>query len=211
MAFIDWRMQGAQITNCNCATGCPCQFNALPTHGHCRAYAFYHIDKGHFGKTRLDGVRWGALFAWPGPIHLGKGEAMVVIDDKATSEQRTAIETVASGKETEPGSSITQVFSTTLVKGHPTQVRPIELKIDIDGGTAQVKVPGLLEMNSEPIKNPVTGAVHRVRVSLPTGFEYTEAEYICGSGKATGPIPLDFAGTHAHVSTIHWSQNGVVR
>src|SRR5688572_14499080 len=211
MAFIDWRMQGTQITNCNCATGCPCQFNALPTHGHCRAYAFYQIDKGHFGKTRLDGVRWGALFAWPGPIHLGKGEALVVVDDKATAEQRAAIEAVAAGKETEPGSLITQVFSTTLIKTHSTQVKPIDLKMDEKAGTARVKVPGLIDMTGEPIKNPVTGAPHRARVTLPTGFEYTDAEYICGSGKATGPIPLDFASTHAHIAKFHWSQNGVVR
>jgi hypothetical protein len=211
MAYVDWQMQGTQITNCNCAVGCPCQFNSLPTHGNCRAYAFYQIDKGHFGNTKLDGVRWGALFAWPGPIHLGNGTAMVVVDDKATAEQRAAIETVASGKETEPGSLITQVFSTTLTSGHPTQVKPIDLKIDVKAGTASVRVPGLIDASAEPIKNPMTGAAHRVRIVLPAGFEYTEAEVVSGTGKATGPIPLDFTDTHAHVSTIHWSQNGVVR
>jgi hypothetical protein len=211
MAFVDWRMHGSEITNCNCATGCPCQFNALPTHGDCRAYVFMQIDRGHFGQTKLDGVRWGALFAWPGPIHLGNGEAMVVIDENTTPEQRAAIETVASGKETEPGSLITQVFSTTLTKGHPTQVKPIDLTIDETAGTARVRVAGLIDMSCEPIKNPVTGAPHRARVTLPKGFEYTEAEYISGTGKATGPIELDFARTHAHIAKLHWSQNGVVR
>ena len=211
MAYVDWQMQGTQITNCNCATGCPCQFNALPTHGDCRAYAFYRIDKGHFGKTRLDGVVWGAMFAWPGPIHLGKGEAMVIIDEKTTAEQRAAIETVASGKETEPGSLITQVFSTTLTSGHPTVVKPVALKLDEQAGTASVKVPGFIDMKAEPIKNPVTGAPHRARVSLPTGFEYAEAEYLSGTGKCTGPIELDFANTHAHIAKVHWGTHGVIR
>lgn len=211
MTYIDWRMQGVQITNCNCNLGCPCQFNSLPTHGNCRAYAFYQIEKGHFGKTPLDGVRWGALFAWPGPIHLGNGTAMVVIDEKADAEQRAAIEAVAQGKETEPGSLITQVFSTTLSSAHPTQFKPIELSIDEQAGMAHVRVPGLVEGTAEPIRNPVTGAAHRVRVMLPTGFEYAEAEYLAGSAKASGPISIDFAGTHAHISQIHWSQNGVVR
>jgi hypothetical protein len=211
MAYVDWRMQGTEITNCNCAVGCPCQFNALPTHGDCRAYVFFQIDKGHFGKTTLDGLRWGALFAWPGPIHKGNGTAMVVVEERANAEQRAAIETIAQGKETEPGSLITQVFSTTLTSGHPTQYRPIELKLDEKAGTAHVRVAGLIEASAQPIKNPVTGAEHRARVTLPRGFEYTEAEYVAGTGKATGPIALDFQATHAHIAKIHWSQNGVVR
>jgi hypothetical protein len=211
MAYVDWRMQGTEITNCNCALGCPCQFNALPTHGDCRAYVFFQIDKGHFGKTSLDGLRWGALFAWPGPIHEGKGTAMVVIEERANVEQRAAIETVAQGKETVPGSLITQVFSTTLISGHPTQYKPIELTIDEKAGTARVRVDGLIDGAAEPIKNPITGAAHRARVTLPAGFEYTDAEYVAGTAKATGPIALDFQATHAHIAKINWSQNGVVR
>ena len=79
---------------------------------------FFQIDTGHFGQTKLDGVRWGALFAWPGPIHLGNGEIMVVIDDKTTPEQPVRRSgQLASTEEAEPGSLITQVFSTTLTKG----------------------------------------------------------------------------------------------
>jgi hypothetical protein len=73
-----------------------------------------------------------------------------------------------------------------------------------------VRVPALIEGSAEPIKNPVTGEPHRVRVLLPTGFEYREAEYVCGTGKATGPIALDFQGTHAHIAKADWSTRGVV-
>jgi hypothetical protein len=136
---------------------------------------------------------------------------MVVIEERANAEQRAAIEAVAQGKETEPGSLITQVFSTTLTSGHPTQYKPIELTLDEKAGTAHVRVPGLLEASAEPIKNPMTGAAHRVRVTLPKGFEYTDAEYVAGTGTATGPIALDFHATHAHIAKINWTQNGVVR
>jgi hypothetical protein len=44
MAYVDWKMQGIQISHCNCAVGCPCQFNALPTHGRCEAYVFAQIE-----------------------------------------------------------------------------------------------------------------------------------------------------------------------
>lgn len=211
MAYVDWRMQGMQITNCNCNLGCPCQFNALPSHGNCRAYVFAQIDKGHFGDVKLDGLRFGGFYAWPGPIHLGNGEAMPIIDERADAKQRAGIEAVLHGKETDPGSLITQVFSTTLIKAHPTQFKPIELKIDQKAGTASIKVPGLIDASAEPIKNPITGEVHRARVTLPTGFEYSEAEFVTGTGKTQGPIKLDFKGTHAHIAKVNWSTHGLVR
>jgi len=207
---VDWRLQGIQFVNCNCALGCPCQFNSLPTYGHCRAYFSFQVDRGHFGKLRLDGLRWGGLYQWPGAVHLGNGTAMAVIDERADAEQRAALEAIAQGRETEPGSLVTQVFSTTVTQWLPTQFRPIELAIDEKAGTARVRVPGLVEGSGEPIQNPVTGNPHRARVLLPTGFEYREAEYVSGTGKATGPIALDFHGTHAHISKADWGTRGVL-
>ena len=28
---VEWRLTGEEMSNCNCAWGCPCQFNAPPT------------------------------------------------------------------------------------------------------------------------------------------------------------------------------------
>src|SRR5262249_51406719 len=130
MAFVEWEIQGVQISHCNCEVGCPCQFNALPSHGHCRAYMFMQIDQGHFGKVKLDGVRWGGLFSWPGPIHMGNGTGMTVVDERANARQRAAIEAIAVGKETAPGKLITQVFSTVIANRWPTLFKRIELDID---------------------------------------------------------------------------------
>ncbi|HWX19057.1 MAG TPA: DUF1326 domain-containing protein [Candidatus Binatia bacterium] len=209
--YVDWEMKGAEFTNCNCSWGCPCQFNGMPTQGHCRAFSFVQIDKGHFGDVPLDGLRWGILAAWPGAIHLGNGQFQTVVDEKANANQRAAIESVSHGRETEPGSLIWQVFSTTITQFLPTLAKPIQLTIDYAGRTAQVKVPGLLEGKAESIRNPVTGAPHPVRVTMPTGFEFTESEVLSGKSKATGAIALDLDGSHAHLARIHWSTRGVVR
>jgi hypothetical protein len=204
-------MQGVEFANCNCAYGCPCQFNALPTHGDCRAYTFIQIEKGHFGDIILDGLRWGIMAAWPGPIHLGNGTFQSVIDDRADKTQRNAIEAVSHGKETEPGTLIWQVFSTTVTKLLPTLFKPIELSIKPSERRASLRVRGLLEAEGEPIRNPKTGAEHRADLTLPSGFEFTEAEFISGKSRTEGPIELNFDGTHAHLANIHWSTHGVVR
>ena len=53
-----WRIAGEEVGSCNCAWGCPCQFNALPTHGRCEGFAGLQIQEGYFGTTRLVGVRF---------------------------------------------------------------------------------------------------------------------------------------------------------
>jgi len=211
MAFTEWAMQGVEFLNCNCDLGCPCQFNALPTDGHCRAVCIVQIDSGHFGDVPLDGLRWGVFAAWPGAIHHGNGTFQVVIDDRADARQRAAIEAVALGRETDPGTLIWQVFSTTVTQILPTLVSPIDFTFDMQARKARVSLPGLVEATAQPIRNPVTGAPHRAQVTLPEGFEYTTAEYASGSAQAHGSIPMDFDGTHAHLAQIHWSTHGVVR
>lgn len=211
MAYVDWFMQGTEFANCNCNYGCPCQFNALPSHGNCRALVFMQIDRGRFGDVPLDGLRWGILGAWPGPIHLGDGTLMVVVDERADTRQRAALEAVGQGRETEPGSLIWQVFSTTVTKLLPTQVRSIDLQIDVNAATAQVRVPGLVESKGEPMRNPMTGEAHRAKVMLPGGMEFTEAEFASGSGRAHGAIELAFENTFALMAPFHWSTRGVVR
>src|SRR5690242_9124576 len=62
-AMVEWAFKGREFTNCNCAYGCPCQFNALPTHGNCQAVIGIQIDEGHHGQTSLDGLRFAGVFA----------------------------------------------------------------------------------------------------------------------------------------------------
>ena len=209
--YVEWSMEGFEFTNCNCSWGCPCQFNGLPTQGHCRALTFVQIEKGHFNGVPLDGLRWGVLLAWPGAIHLGNGRLQTIIDERADPKQRAAIEAVSHGRETEPGSLIWQVFSTTIAEFLPTLYKPITLAIDYAGRVAEATVPGIIEGRAETIRNPVTGAAHPVRVTMPTGFEFTDSEVVSGTSKATGPIELHLNGSHAHLARIHWSTHGVVR
>jgi hypothetical protein len=79
------------LVTCNGAFGCPCQSNALPTKGHCRAGAGYQVLSDRFGDTDLAGVRFAGLFGWPGPIHEGDGEAMLIVDEKVSAAQWAAI------------------------------------------------------------------------------------------------------------------------
>jgi len=121
-----WEIKGREFGNCNCDYSCPCQFNALPSRGHCRGLAVFDIERGFHGSTRLDGLKAAAIFRWPGPIHEGKGECIHVLDRRATQEQRAALLRILRGEDTEPGATVFQVFASTCDTMH----KPIVAAID---------------------------------------------------------------------------------
>jgi hypothetical protein len=151
------------------------------------------------------------IFSWPGAIHEGKGEAAVIVDERATPAQREALLRILTGQDTEPGATIFQVFSTTFEKLHEPIFAPIEFQVDVDARKAKVVVPGISEGRGEPIRNPVTGAEHRARIDIPDGFEYTIAEIGRGWTKTQRPIKLDLADSYGQFADIHLCQSGIVR
>lgn len=204
-------MQGTEVVNCNCECGCPCQFSRLPTHGHCSAAIFVQVDKGTFGDAPLDGLRWGILAVWPGPIHKGNGTMQVIVDDRATGAQRAAAEAIAHGKASEPGKLVWSVYAAMTTRFLPTLSKRIEMTIDYDNRTASVRVPDVVDETVGPLRNAVTGDPHRALLKLPNGFEFTEAEVASGKTRTTGGIALDFNETHAHFARVHWGPSGVIR
>ena len=87
---IEWEIHGVSFGNCNCDYGCPCQFEAPPTHGDCRGTCFIEISEGHFGEVPLSGLRMGSIYDWPGPISEGKGKCQIFIESRADKAQRDA-------------------------------------------------------------------------------------------------------------------------
>jgi hypothetical protein len=210
MAYVDWSIEGPELNTCSCAWGCPCQFNAPPTHGYCRAALAMRIDEGHFGEVRLDGLHWVTLAAWPGPIHFGNGECQAIVDERADERQRDAILTILAGAETAPGATFFSALRATFAKVHKPQFKPILFAADIRARVGHFSVPGVVEARAEPILNPVSKTPHRVRVTLPHGFEYIEAEYGNSVTRAHGPMSFDWPKGYAHFAMLHLTPNGPV-
>jgi hypothetical protein len=175
--------------------------------------AAFDIEEGYHGNTRIDGLKAVAVLSWPGPIHEGKGEASIVVDERANSEQRAALLRILSGQDTEPGATVWQVFSATFVKVHDPIFASIDFQVDVNARKARLLVPGMIETRGEPIRNPVTGAEHRARIDLPNGFEYSLAEMGRGWSKTSGhiPIKLDLADSYGQFARLHLCQSGIVR
>ena len=210
--MVDWEIKGQEISICSCSWGCPCQFNSPPTNGYCHAGLAAHMDRGQFGSISFDGLNFVTLYRWPGPVHMGDGELQAFVDERATPEQRTAIVTILSGRESVPGANAFSVYASVVSKVYDPVFLPIAFQFDVERRKGSFSVKGLMEGETEPIRNPVTGEEQHVAVSMPFGFEFTSAEFASGTLKTHGgTIPLDLRGRHSHLFKLHMTGQGVVR
>ena len=210
MAITPWEIKGTEFANCNCSYGCPCQFNALPTQGYCCAVVGFRIESGRFGSVRLDGLRAAGIYSWPGPVHLGNGTMQLIVDERADPGQRDALTRIMLGQDTQDMATMWWVYSAMSPNKEETIFAAIDFEVDVDARRGRLVVPNLIESHGEPIRNPVTGDEHRVRIDLPKGFEYRLADI--GSGRSTtkGKIQLDLKDTYGQFARIHLSHAGIV-
>ena len=208
MATSDWHLEGEWMKNCSCAFGCPCDFNALPTEGYCKGMVGMRITKGHFEKTKLDGVIFAVTVDFPGALHEGNGQMQPIIDERATAEQREALFNIMSGKFSAEG-TLFHIFSLIVTKIHDPLFVPITFSFDKDGRVARLLAKGVLETEVEPIKNPVTGAPHRIRVVMPEGFEHREGEVASSNIRSNGAIKFETHGGHSTLTNVVQTPQGV--
>ena len=167
-----WKVHAYFLDACNCDWGCPCQFNAKPTHDNCEGVAGYHIVSGIYGtKVKLDGLNMALITSWPGPIHEGHGTASFYIDNRANEYQFEALSNIITGR---AGGGPFEVYASTIEKlqepkraGVKFQTKDLKSRVsvfDTRGDRRRQRGQSqniIAEAWLEPIKNPVTGKVHR--------------------------------------------------
>jgi hypothetical protein len=209
MATTDWKFSAKHLVYCSCDFGCPCDANAPPTYTSCEGVVGYEITTGHYGDTPLDGLRFAVAFHFPKAIHHGNGTLHPIIDERADEDQRNALLTIMSGED-QPPNTMFAIFAAITETVVSPEFLPIEFEFDLEGRTGRMAAPGLIECENGPIRNPVTGDPHRMRVVMPEGFEYAEAEMAAGRAKGSGPVAFDFTDRHCSLSEVTYDNNGLV-
>lgn len=187
-AQIKWSFEADFLQACNCDYGCPCEFSAPPTGGHCQGMVAWRINQGNYGDTLLNGLGLGIVVQWPKAIHEGNGTAAVFVDEKATAAQRDALLQIASGK---AGGLPFEIIVTTFSKVLDPQFVPFHFHFN--GRSSSVKAGEAMDIVLEPIKNPVTGEPESVRVHHATGFIFKEAECASSSKMDVNAGELKFS------------------
>ena len=100
MAAPAWNASGQYYETCSCDYVCPCilqQMTVEPSKGTCTFAMAFQIQRGTFGSTSLDGLGFIVLGLTPEAMIKGNWSVGLIVDDRATTEQRDAITAIASG------------------------------------------------------------------------------------------------------------------
>ena len=206
-----WEIKATEFANCNCAYGCPCQFNAPPTHGNCEAVTAMEIHEGHYGEVKLDRLRLAIIYQFPGAVHEGGGKCQRIVDQRAGPAEREALFRIMAGADTDPFATMFFVYNSVVDTVFEPIFAPIEFVADVEGRRGRIFVDGLIDTRGEPIRNRVTGAEHRARIDLPHGFGYEIAEIGSASTRTGGRIALDLKDSYGQFAHLHLNNHGVVR
>ncbi len=185
MANVDWYIEGPEFGSCNCAFGCPRQFEALPTYGDCNGLEAVRIDRGHYGDTDLSGLNFVVMYAWPGPIFEGDGAVQAIIDERADGAQRAALASVLYDGDTDEEATHWWVFHAMSSTVHEPLFKPIAFTVDIEARVAKISVPGIVEATEAPIIPPHGGGPHRAAIAIPDGIEFEYAEIGSSTAKTS--------------------------
>ncbi len=146
MATVPWRVNGEYFEACSCDSVCPCPTSGLaarPTKGFCDVGLVFRIDHGQHGNTRLDGLCFAVLAHTPGPMGQGNWTVGVVVDERASTEQRQALTAIASGQGGGPMAALGPLIG----RFGGVEARPI--KFEMSGMRRSVTIPGVLDLAVE--------------------------------------------------------------
>lgn len=201
-----WQMETEHILSCNCDYGCPCNFNSLPTYGNCEALIAYHIRKGNFGDTKLDGVTFAWGLWWPKAIHMGDGIGKLYVDKKASADQVKAIEEITSGKH---GGGVFTIFPSTFKTTLPTEITNIDFHYD--SYDAWLTVEGAGEVRSEHIVNAKTGEPWEGEILVPGGIGFKRGTVTSVNWHWNADnISLKHEKKHGHASITTFTNEGCI-
>ena len=101
MATPAWNVSGQYYETCNCTFVCPCvpgQMAITPTHGACYFAMGFRIEHGRYGDVPLDGIGFVVLGHTPEAMNKGNWTVGLIVDERASPQQREAITGIASGQ-----------------------------------------------------------------------------------------------------------------
>ena len=209
-ASVDWAVNTTIVDGCSCRMLCPCIFGSpatvgsAATHEHaghrsCYFNQAFRVNKGHYGKVRLDGLK----FWFAGD----KGDAKTVeltFEPSATKEQRAAIRVFMSHFLPLKWTSFTEGPDAKI----EWKVEALRAEAKLDGGKAAevvlTRFSGATGKGTTVIKNMSYFAATR-----NDGFNILPVETIAYR-RGPKPAPFEFRGTSGWTITIDMKSKDVV-
>src|SRR6266513_162399 len=164
-----WEITGQLEEACSCDAACPCWFNSKPTKMTCGGGQVLFIQKGNYGKVKLDGLAIASMSQSPeGQTMMGSfgnwNFSYNYIDEKANPEQRKALEAIA-GKVLVPGAS------------KKTETRYVSINRKIEGKNHEITLGQYASFRGHLIEGGLGGSP---KIVNPPGADPVHHEYAQG-------------------------------
>ena len=205
-----WEIKGREFGNCNCAYGCPCQFNALPTHGHCRGLAVYDIEEASTARR-------GSMDCAPpgfsaGPVPFMKAKARACTSSISAPRRRSARRCCASsGARTPSRSPPCSASSPRPATGCTSRSSPISSSSSTStaAGARQHRGRRRDARRADPQSDHRGGAprAHRATERLRIRSGRDRARLV----EDGGPVAYELYDSYGQFARIHLCQSGMVR
>jgi hypothetical protein len=168
-AVPSWRVVGDWFDVCKCTVPCPCTFAQPPTEGDCDGALIWHINEGHFGDVRLDGLNFAAIGRFVGNLWDAdtKTDMGFFIDARADERQQQALQAIFSGQ----AGGWPEMFAAKL--GQMLGMEPAQIDVQIADDLAhwRAQIPGRVNAAAEALQGPTSIPGKPTQVHDPPGSE----------------------------------------
>ena len=129
----------------------------------------YHIKKGNYGQTTLDGLNVLAMGYFKGNIWAGeaKFDCAFFFDERADEKQRESLKMIFTGK----AGGFMAEFAKLLGEVKGMDYAPIKFDIAEDLSYWSAEIPGKVLAKAEALTGPTTPPGKRVQTINPPGSE----------------------------------------
>jgi hypothetical protein len=199
--FPPWWCRGLIFENCACTLVCPghIHFSQLCTHERCKGYWAFRFDQGTFGDVPLSGTKAVIVFDTPQRMIDGRWTQTIIIDKSASDAQRSALETILSGRAGGPWEKLGAFVETPL----PTQFLAIEMADE--GSSKRISIADRLKA----VVTQIRGRDKAKPVTFENIFNQIHAPHqILALGDTDyddGVIVVSNRGSHGLISNFEWA------
>ncbi len=204
-AQAKWQLSGDYFENCNCDLVCPClvspaaPLTSRPTQGTCDVALFFHIDKGSYDTTPLDGLNVAVIGHAPGPMGAGNWTIAAYIDERADDQQTAALGAIFGGAEGGPMAAFAPLIGTHL------GAKKVAIRYSINGKSRSAEIVGILQMAVEPLPTMHPSGETWAALGHPVAPDKMAlAVGIAGSTFADHGMRWDNSGKNGHYAPINW-------
>jgi len=202
----DWQISGDYFENCSCAVVCPCLISTAapltsrPTEGVCDVALIFHVDKGSYGSTALDGLNVALAVHTPGVMADGNWSVAAYIDERADDKQTEALGAIFTGAAGGPMATLAPLIGKTL------GVKKVPIRYKIDGKKRSAEIPGVLHMAVDPLPTAHPSGEMWANVGHPVSPDKLAlAVGAAGNTFSDYGMRWDNSGKNGHYAPISWS------